>query len=493
RIRWTKDLDQGEAVEVSARGPLVGAVVARHRWNNSTFTTWIGLRAGSRQVDFRLVADWREKGTPQEGSPMLKVAFPTTLREPVFTCDIPFGTVARSPGGQDVPAGMWADLTEVVRTTESSRAVPVDLSAYFDHDAFATDEQPSDGDFDSMGMSYPVSIFASARDGLMDFGGLPWRVPPTSPGAKNAIRAAGQTIQLPGGPAETITIFGASAPSADGGHAKLVFRDGTQETVPLSFSDWCFGPEAGEEIAVRSPHRFEPSGRTGPECRIFARSYPIPKGKVLSALVLPRAPRLRIFAITLGPRVEARPVYGVALLNDCKHGYDASGSTLRLTLLRASYDPDPEPDLGVHEIGYSLLPHGGGWAEAGVVRAAWELNNPVAAEMVESHVGRLPPAASLVSLEPANLVLAAVKRAEHGDELVARWYDSAGRETQARLKLGFGVRAARLTNVVEAEDRGAIAVGGGEVVVSTKACGIATVRVVPASRGSFPRPVRPAG
>lgn len=494
RIRWTKELDEAESVEVAAEGPLVGAVVTRHRWDKSTFTTWIGLCAGSRRVDFRLVADWQEKGTPQEGGPMLKVAFPTTLRDPVFTCDIPFGSVQRTADGQDVPAGMWADLTDVSLTTAAgARAVPVDLTPYFDHDAFATDEQPGDGNFDGGNMNYPASIFASARSGLMSFAGLPWRVPPMDPGAKNAVRAMGQTIELPAAAAETITIFGASAPSADGGQARLVFRDGTQETIPLSFSDWCFGPEAGEEIAARSPYRLIPSGRTGPECRIFARTYPVPKGKRLSALVLPRAPRLRVFAITLGPRVETRPLYGVALLNDCKYGYDANGSTLRLTLLRASYDPDPEPDLGVHEIGYSLLPHTGGWAAAGVVQAAWNLNNPVVAATVESHPGRLPSAASLVGLEPANLILAAVKRAEHGDGLVVRWYESAGRETQARLKLGFGARAARLTNVVEAADRGPLSIRGGEVLVPTRACGIATVRVVPAPRGSFPRPVRPAG
>lgn len=493
RIRWTKDLDEADSVEVSAKGPLIGAVVTRHRWNKSTFTTWIGLRAGSRQVDFRLVANWKEKGTPHEGGPMLKVAFPTNLSQPVFTCDIPFGAVQRALDGQDVPAGMWADLTDVRLTRASgAKPIPVDLTPYFDHDAFATDEQPDDGNFDGGNMNYPASIFASARDGLMDFAGLPWRVPPTDPGASNAVRAMGQTIELPDAAVETITVFGASAPSADGGQAKLVFRDGTQEAVPLSFSDWCFGPEAGEEIAARSPYRLVPSGRTGPECRIFARTYPVPKGRRLAALVLPRAPRLRVFAITLGPRVEARPLYGVALLNDCKYGYDASGSTLRLTLLRASYDPDPEPDVGVHEIGYSLLPHAGGWAEAGVVQAAWELNNPVVAELLDSHAGRLASAASLVSLEPANLILAAVKRAEQGDGLVVRWYESAGHETTARLKLGFGARAARLTNVVEVEDRGPLAIRGGEVLVPTRACGIATVRVVPAPTGSFPRTTRPA-
>jgi alpha-mannosidase len=53
--------------------------------------------------------------------------------------------------------------------------------------------------------------------------------------------------------------------------------------------------------------------------------------------------------------------YGVSLLNDCKYGHDAKGSTMRLSLLRASHNPDPVPDKGMHEMTYSLYPHTGTW------------------------------------------------------------------------------------------------------------------------------------
>lgn len=49
--------------------------------------------------------------------------------------------------------------------------------------------------------------------------------------------------------------------------------------------------------------------------------------------------------------------YGVALINDSKYGYSALGSVLSLSLLRAPKSPDPQCDMGYHEIRYALLPH----------------------------------------------------------------------------------------------------------------------------------------
>ena len=46
--------------------------------------------------------------------------------------------------------------------------------------------------------------------------------------------------------------------------------------------------------------------------------------------------------------------YGVALLNDCKYGYDIQGNILRLSLLRAPNSPDPLADRGQHRFTYSL-------------------------------------------------------------------------------------------------------------------------------------------
>src|SRR5256885_17260938 len=69
--------------------------------------------------------------------------------------------------------------------------------------------------------------------------------------------------------------------------------------------------------------------------------------------------------------------FGAALLSDCKYGYSCYGNELRMSLLRAPKSLDPEADMGTHEFAYALMPHAGGWREAGVVAEALRFNVPV--------------------------------------------------------------------------------------------------------------------
>jgi alpha-mannosidase len=141
--------------------------------------------------------------------------------------------------------------------------------------------------------------------------------------------------------------------------------------------------------------------------------------------------------------------HGLSLLNDCKYGYDAHGSVLRLSLLRSPEWPDPHADEGTHEFTYSLLPHSGGWREVGTVRAAYELNTPLRAVAAQSHTGTLPGVHSFVALEPANLVLTAMKQAEDDADLILRFYESAGQKTEARITLPPNVEEVREANLME--------------------------------------------
>ena len=68
--------------------------------------------------------------------------------------------------------------------------------------------------------------------------------------------------------------------------------------------------------------------------------------------------------------------YGVALLNDCKYGYDIHDNVMRLTLLKSATYPDPEADQGEHLMTYSLLPHGR-LARRSVLAEAYDLNDPL--------------------------------------------------------------------------------------------------------------------
>ena len=118
--------------------------------------------------------------------------------------------------------------------------------------------------------------------------------------------------------------------------------------------------------------------------------------------------------------------FGVAVLTDSKYGYSAFGDTLRISLLRAPRNPDPEADRGAHTFAYALLPHAGTWQDAGVVAEAAAFNSPI-------RWGALPPG-SLASAT-GGLVLDTVKRAEDSDALVLRLYEPHGGRGVARVRV----------------------------------------------------------
>ncbi|MDX6597490.1 MAG: alpha-mannosidase, partial [Gaiellales bacterium] len=161
--------------------------------------------------------------------------------------------------------------------------------------------------------------------------------------------------------------------------------------------------------------------------------------------------------------------FGVALLNDCKYGWSCYGNELRLSLLRGPRSPDPEADIGRHEFAYALMPHAGGWREAGVVGEAVCFNAPLRA--TSSAVTE-----SFASVDDPNLVLDTIKRAEDSDALVLRLYEAHGARGRARLRVAAPYSSARRANVLE-DDGEALEIDGDAVIVPYRPHEILTVKL----------------
>jgi len=170
--------------------------------------------------------------------------------------------------------------------------------------------------------------------------------------------------------------------------------------------------------------------------------------------------------------------HGFSLLNDSKYGYDARGNLLRLSLLRSPTWPDPHADEGHHEFTYSLYPHGGDWRQAETVRRGYELNYPLIARQVEAHQGALPATHSFVQVQPENVVLTAVKKAEDDDGLIFRFYEWAGRAAQVTIRLPQAASGAMETNLIEQPGQPlALRADGTEVVIPTRPYQIKAVKI----------------
>jgi alpha-mannosidase len=143
--------------------------------------------------------------------------------------------------------------------------------------------------------------------------------------------------------------------------------------------------------------------------------------------------------------------YGVSLLNDCKYGFDVHDNTMRMTILRTSYSPDPNPDQGHHELKYSLYPHREDWRKALTFRRGYELNHPLETVVVTNRAsqGSLPEEASFLRINPKNIVLSCLKAAEDSDGIIIRIYDATGEGGEAEITLGFPIKEAIETDLLE--------------------------------------------
>ncbi len=131
----------------------------------------------------------------------------------------------------------------------------------------------------------------------------------------------------------------------------------------------------------------------------------------------------------------SEPGFGVALLNDCKYGYDVRANVMRLSLLRAPSWPDPEVDRGRHRFSYAVMAHGGLAADvAAVIDQAESFNLPLrVVARPPSQEPLLPGTSSVVEIEGA--AVSAVKQADAGAGIVVRFYEARGAHGRARLRL----------------------------------------------------------
>ncbi len=198
---------------------------------------------------------------------------------------------------------------------------------------------------------------------------------------------------------------------------------------------------------------------------------------------------------------------GLAILNRGLPEYevmpDAEGVTVALTLLRSvgwlSRDDfmtrrghagpmlaTPEGQMhGTWSFEYAIMPCAvGGWQaeDARVARAAEAFNIPVWTMTTGSHPGRIAPDGSFVSLGSAELIVSAIKWAEDGNGLIARWYNPTDHLLVADLHTAFPVAHATIVRMDETEMQSISEESAQHWRIQTPAGAIISVRLVPLSQ-----------
>ena len=146
--------------------------------------------------------------------------------------------------------------------------------------------------------------------------------------------------------------------------------------------------------------------------------------------------------------------YGVSLLNDCKYGYDIKENVMRLTLIKSPVQPDPNADIGQHRFTYSLYPHKGDWRNGGTVQEAYRLNYKPLTRLA-------PPAAkneeqrpfSFAQTNRENVIIESVKKAEDGNEIVFRLYETCNQRGEVEITFAHPIKGIWESNMLEKDKK----------------------------------------
>ena len=165
--------------------------------------------------------------------------------------------------------------------------------------------------------------------------------------------------------------------------------------------------------------------------------------------------------------------FGFCLLNNGKYGYSALGSRIQLSLLRTGYAPDPDSDRGEHRVRFALLPHAANLPVAELVKAGMAFNRqPVS---MPSRVATRLTAEYFSVTGAESVVCTSLRRAEHSERTLVRFYETGGLHTEARIRLGNGIAAAEPVDFLERPHGDGVSVDEGTASVSFRPYEIRTL------------------
>ncbi len=133
-------------------------------------------------------------------------------------------------------------------------------------------------------------------------------------------------------------------------------------------------------------------------------------------------------------------------------------------------------ELGQHTFEYAIELHQGDWREAEIYRRAQDYHHSPIAFQISPSEGDLPGELSFLEIRPYNLILSALKKAEEGEEVILRFFETTGEPTEAEVKFFRPIQQAWLANLLE-EKEAELGVEGNLIRLSVKPFEIVTLRL----------------
>ena len=133
--------------------------------------------------------------------------------------------------------------------------------------------------------------------------------------------------------------------------------------------------------------------------------------------------------------------------------------------------------LGQYTFEYALVPYAGSWLQAGIWKEAEAFTRPLRATRIEGG-GNLPLVHSFLEIEPEELLVSAVKKAEDDEALVVRLWNISTRQFKGSLTFHRCPAKAFETDLNEGEKAPLEIEGGHKVGFQVRGCEIKTLKLV---------------
>lgn len=132
-------------------------------------------------------------------------------------------------------------------------------------------------------------------------------------------------------------------------------------------------------------------------------------------------------------------------------------------------------ELGKHSYSYSIYPYSGDWKKAGVHRRGSEFSQTLLALQADT----IPynKEYQSFSLEPDNLIISALKKAEKEDAIILRFFETKGERCHAILQLPAQIKAANYVNLLE-EEESELNINNGKLEIDVSPFEIITLRLL---------------
>ncbi len=146
---------------------------------------------------------------------------------------------------------------------------------------------------------------------------------------------------------------------------------------------------------------------------------------------------------------EEKGKNSLMIITDTKYGFRGYDNSMAVTLIRSSFDPDPYPELGVHNFSFEINMTNG-VSNKELIKQAYSYNHPLTVISDKPHKGSFQKAGSFVSLEGGTAVLSSIKMSEDDNhKLIVRVYETEGKKSTTVLKFGCTPKRAYYVDINE--------------------------------------------